>query len=509
MVLIIAVLIIIARVFFKLPNIESRVDSYSIPVVENSFWQQKIATNADRHPGLSGIKILASGADAFTMRILLIRQAEVSIDAQYYIWHNDLTGLLLLQEIKEAADRGVRVRLLLDDNGIDGLDSIISQLNQHEMIDIRLYNPFLIRRFKVINFTWDFFRLNRRMHNKAIVVDGVAAIIGGRNIGDEYFSTGLNPHYVDLDVLTIGEVLPAITDNFDLYFNSSVAIPVEQIINVKSSRNVENLLTTALKPLTATEQHRTYREALINSELAQAIKANNLSIEWTQVTLISDDPQKTLGIHSDDELMVHRLNAILESPKATVDIVTPYFVPGRAVKLFSDLTSRDVQVRILTNSFDANDVIPVHAGYAKYRKKLLKAGVGLYELKAAQVVKDNKSDMGIMGSSGASLHAKTFAVDGHLVFVGSFNFDPRSTMLNTEMGVVIESRELAGKIHNYFANSLHKEAYTLSLNKDNDIVWVEYESELQSNYYQNDPNSTSLQRMVLKIIGWLPIQKLL
>src|SRR5690606_37833762 len=252
--LIIVVLIVIARLFFKLPSIDARVDSTSLAVVENSFWAQKIAANSEAHPGLSGIKVLASGMDAFTMRMWLIKEAEVSIDGQYYIWHNDLTGLLLLQALKEAADRGVRVRLLLDDNGIDGLDGIISQLNQHELIDIRLYNPFVVRRFKIINFTWDLYRLNRRMHNKALIVDGVAAIIGGRNIGDEYFSTGLKPHYVDLDVLTIGEVIPSITNDFDLYFNSPVAIPAAQIIKTKKQIN-SNLLTATLTPLTDNEQY--------------------------------------------------------------------------------------------------------------------------------------------------------------------------------------------------------------------------------------------------------------
>ena len=474
-VLMIAVLIVIARLLFKLPSIENRVDSISLPVLENSFWSQKIAANSEAYPGLSGIKILASGMDAFTMRMLLIREAEVSIDAQYYIWHNDLTGLLLLQALKEAADRGVRVRLLLDDNGIDGLDGIISELNQHNLIDIRLYNPFVVRRFKIINFTWDLYRLNRRMHNKALIVDGVAAIIGGRNIGDEYFSTGLKPHYVDLDVLTIGQVIPSITDNFDLYFNSPVAIPTDLLIKPITQAN-DNLLTAALTPLTINKQYRNYRNALINSELAQGIKANNLNIEWTEVTMISDDPQKTLGIHSDNELMVYRLNAILESPQIRVDIVTPYFVPGKAVKLLTDLAASGVSVRVLTNSFQATDVVPVHSGYAKYRQELLKGGVDLYELKAEQAIKDKKSDMGIMGSSGASLHAKTFAVDGHLVFVGSFNFDPRSTMLNTEMGVVFESPDLAVKIHNHFDNTLYKEAYTLSLNNSNNIVWTEYQN---------------------------------
>lgn len=506
-VLFFAIFVVVARQLFPLPTFQHQSDSRSLPAPTFSPWAKYINTQAQQHPNLSGIKPLASGLDAFIMRLLLIKKAEVSIDAQYYIWHHDLTGLWLLQAIKEAADRGVRVRLLLDDNGIGGLDGIINQLNQHELIDIRLYNPFVFRRFKLINFTWDFFRLNHRMHNKAMIIDGLATIIGGRNIGDEYFNTGLNPHYNDLDVLTIGKVTADIADNFDLFYNSTLAIPAQHIIN--QTKVNKDLLGQAVTPLKQSQQYHTYRQAIINSELAQAIPNHDLVTTWSDVKLISDHPKKSLGSNRKDVLMVTRLSSILESPESKVDIVTPYFVPAKSVHLFANLAARGVKLRILTNSFEANDVIPVHAGYAKYRKPLLQAGIELYELKANHAIEENKADLGFLGSSSASLHAKTFAADDHLVFIGSFNFDPRSAHLNTEMGVVIDDPQLARDIHQHFQKDLHRQAYKLQLDEKGHITWLEYQSPGDTVEHHKDPNSTALQRMMLTLIGWLPIQKLL
>jgi len=505
--LLFALYVLVARQLFTLPSIENRLDSHVLTAPNTSPWAQYINKLAQQHPKQSGIKPLASGLDAFIMRLLLIEKAQVSIDAQYYIWHNDLTGLWLLQALQKAADRGVRVRLLLDDNGIDGLDAIIHQLNQHELIDIRLYNPFVVRQLKLINFSWDFFRLNHRMHNKAMIVDGLAAIVGGRNIGDEYFDTGLNRHYNDLDVLAIGQVIPDIAANFDLFYNSQLAIPADQII--KPNRTSSDFLGQVLKPLKKSQQFHAYQQAIIDSDLAQAIPNHDIVTTWSDVTLISDHPQKSLGVNRKDVLMVTRLSEILESPQTKVDIVTPYFVLAKSVNLFANLTARGVKVRILTNSFEANDVIPVHAGYAKYRKPLLKAGVQLYELKVNHAIEENKADLGFMGSSGASLHAKTFAVDERLVFVGSFNFDPRSARLNTEMGVVIDNPRLAQNIHKHFQQDLQRQAYRLELDQDGNIIWLEYQSPDDNKIYHEDPNSTALHRMMLTLIGWLPIQKLL
>lgn len=500
--------VVIARWVYALPSVNHNSDlSLSVHNDNTYLSQQFKALNSD-HQGLSGIKVLSKGKDAFTIRMFLINNAMQSIDAQYYIWHNDLTGLLMLSALKDAADRGVQVRLLLDDNGIDDLDEIIAELNQHELIDIRLYNPFVIRSIKMVNFTFDFFRLNRRMHNKALIVDGVAAVSGGRNIGDEYFGTGGNTQFVDLDILTVGQVVPSILENFDVFYNSEVSIPVDSMLEPKANNGRFNQLTIALSAFMDSDQFRGYIAAIKSSQFLQDIKAGQLIDEWTEVTMISDDPRKTLGIHYENELMVSRLNTILNSPKTKIDVVSPYFVPGDdGVDVFTNLAANGVDVRILTNAFEATDVVPVHSGYAKYRHQLLAAGVELFELKVQQV--NLERDLRILGSSASSLHAKTFAVDGQLAFIGSFNFDPRSTMLNTEMGVVVKSEKLAKRIHQHFDGTLPIDAYTLELNEANEIIWHEQLNDSANQVYTHDPNTSWLERAAITFLGLLPIEWLL
>ncbi len=505
--LIISTCIVVARWVFKLPVVDHSTDLKPTSVLADTYLSQQFKPVNANHQGLTGIKVLSDGMDAFTIRMFLIKHAMQSIDAQYYIWHKDLTGLLLLSALKEAADRGVQVRLLLDDNGIDGLDEIIAELNQHPLIDIRLYNPFMIRGFKVINFTFDFFRLNRRMHNKALIVDGVAAVSGGRNIGDQYFGTGEHAQFVDLDILTVGQVIPSMLENFAVFFNSEVSIPAELILHPTPSGTQFYHLANALSPFVDSEQFASYTSDIKSSQFLLDILNGQFIDEWTKVTMISDDPRKTLGIHYEDELMVTRLNAILDSPETKIDVVSPYFVPGDGVEVFTNLQAKGVNVRILTNAFEATDVVPVHSGYAKYRQQLLAAEVQLFELKAHQINKDK--GLGIVGSSASSLHAKTFAVDEQLTFIGSFNFDPRSTMLNTEMGVLIKSEKLANRIHQHFDDKLPNDAYTLSLNEANKIIWREKVSESTYLEHSNDPNSTWQQRAFIKLLGLLPIQSLL
>lgn len=502
--------VVIARWIFKLPKINHNHQKIELKQSITSALAENIQSLANNHQGKSGIRVLLDGIDAFTMRMELIKHAEVSIDAQYYIWHKDLTGLMTLSALKLAAERGVKVRLLLDDHGNEGLDEIMAEMDAHENISIRLYNPFVIRRFKLINFTFDFFRLNRRMHNKAMIVDQVAAVSGGRNIGDEYFSTGDNAQFVDLDVLTVGQVLPSMIENFDLFYNSPISMPVSKLIKPKHGKHKTTYLDEAFKFFKHTEQHQTFVDAIKSSEIAKDIKNRHLIDEWTNVTMISDDPSKSQGRFHDDELMISRLISILKSPQKKIDIVTPYFVPGDdGLKIFKYLESQGVDIRVLTNAFEATDVMPVHSGYTKYRLKLLKLGVQLFEFKAKQSDQNEKKYMGFMGSSASSLHAKTFAVDDKTVFIGSFNFDPRSTMLNTEMGVLIESEKIAMNIHQHFDSSLAATSYKLGLNDENDIVWFEALNNDEIEEHLLDPNSSWVQRLAMKILGFLPIQWLL
>lgn len=444
---------------------------------------------------------------------MLIAAARHTVDAQYYLWHADLTGTLLLGALRDAADRGVRVRLLLDDNGISGLDAILAELDAHPNVAVRLYNPFTLRPSrhgvsKFFGYGFDFRRLNRRMHNKSLTVDGVATISGGRNVGDEYFGTGPRSVYVDLDILAIGAVVDAVARDFARYWDARASFPAASFL--PSAPGTGSPLDEATARVEETARFRSYREAVENADTVQELVSGALSLEWTNVTFASDDPAKTLGSVGSDGLLVTRIDRLMNRVERRLDVISSYFVPGdRGVEEFERLEAAGVDVRILTNAMEATDVAPVHAGYAKYRRRLLEAGVELFEMKSENAQRDDRSDLGVAGSSGASLHAKTFAADGERIYVGSFNFDPRSANLNTELGFLIDSERLATRIHESFDDILADVAYRLRLDADGNIEWRERLPEGRERVYRTEPRTSLAQRALTTAIGWLPIQWLL
>lgn len=500
--------IIIARTLFPIPSLNDRpVGEPAAPSSEGALSERATAL-ADQHPGLSGFHLLPQGDVAFAARVLLAREASSTIDIQYYIWHRDLTGLLLLDELRQAAERGVRVRFLLDDNGIDGLDPILSELDSHPNMEVRLYNPFTVRSFKRSGYGFDFFRLNHRMHNKSFTVDGVATIGGGRNVGDEYFGTADASNYVDLDALVVGEIVQAVSDDFVRYWNSPSAFPIGTIVD--RDKSAGPALQPALTSAMTDPKLPAYRIRIEENETVARMVDGTLQFEWSHATLVSDPPSKTRGEASQSDLLAGQLTQLLGNIKARLDIVSPYFVPGeRGAAHLAELARRGVRVRILTNSQEATDVLPVHAGYAKYRKQLLRAGVELYELKAENAPETKRADVGLVGSSSASLHAKTFAVDERRSYVGSFNFDPRSVTLNTEMGFLISSSRISGDIHRSFDADVLDVAYSVSLDDEGNVRWSERETDGTEVLHEHDPNTSQGSRAAVKVIGWLPVQWLL
>lgn len=500
---ILAIAIIAARLIFPAPSSTDHKRSTALPPAKTGNLARVLDEIGKDYKGLTGIAPLRNGMDAFTARILLANAATTSIDVQYYIWRPDMTGHLLLKALLRAADRGVRVRMLLDDNGIDRLDQLLASLDAHPNIEVRLYNPFVLRRFKRLSFAFDFFRLNHRMHNKAFTVDNRASILGGRNIGDEYFGTGINPLQIDLDVLAIGGVVPEIAADFDRYWNSDPVYPAAEILG----KLVDNgLMAKALDAFQSEPSFNRYRPFLDDADIAAPISRGDLVFEWTDVVLISDDPAIGFEPIPRSELFVSRLLAAVGPIRQRFDGVTPYFVPGAAgVTALGDLQASGVSVRILTNSLEATDSLPVHAGYAKRREGLLRAGIGLFEMRAQAGGPSSNDILGPFGSSGTHLHAKTFAVDGDRVFVGSFNFDPRSMTLNTEMGLLIQSTRMAEMMHDAFDEGLSDLAWR--------VVWQEGKPTWTNSSVQAttriEPGATLPKRMVLTIIGWLPVEWLL
>jgi len=453
------------------------------------------------NPGKSGVHPLDNARDAFAVRVLLAHAAERSLDVQYYIWRTDTTGGLLCEALWQAAERGVRVRLLLDDNNTRGMDEALAALDAHPNIEVRLFNPYANRSFRLGELVGSFARVNRRMHNKSFTADNQVTIVGGRNVGDEYFGADTPVAFDDLDVVAVGAVVSEVSASCEAYWASESADPAASLIRESSATAAQ--VRTAWAKLNEDPAARKYVEALRATPLVKQLLARSLPLEWAPARVVSDDPSKVLHPpERTEEHMLPRLVAALGEPVRQLDLVSPYFVPTRnGTAALRTLAERGVKVRVLTNSLAATDVAPVHAGYAKYREELLRGGVRLYELKPSPTEKSQSRSIG--GSSDASLHAKTFAVDRSRIFVGSFNFDPRSARLNTEMGVVAESAALAAQLSDALDRDLPRDAYEVQL-VEGKIQWIDGNVR-----HTSEPGAGLLKRLWIGFLSLLPIEWLL
>ena len=487
----------------NLPGTHDYELSTHLPPDPASPLAQAIFPQNEAHPGLSGVYLLQDGVDAFVARLSLAEAAQKTLDVQYYIWHNDISGHLLFQSMLKAAERGVRVRLLLDDNNTQGLDPLLLALTQHPNIEVRLFNPFMQRNFRPVAYLSDFSRLNRRMHNKSFTADGVVSIVGGRNIGDEYFGAGDGVMFADLDVAATGPVVAAIQTDFDRYWRSESTYAAERIL--APNNTAAAALNTDASPDAATQG---YLKRLRESDFAAQLLQNTITLTWAPATLFSDDPAKGLGKALPDNTVIAHITPLMDSAQHELMIVSPYFVPTRkGTDMLSAIAQRGVNVAVLTNSLAATDVGVVHAGYAKYRRDLLANGVRLFELKPEATITDAEKGA-IGGSSGASLHAKTFTVDGRYVFVGSFNMEPRSATLNTEMGLVFDHPQLAQHISQNLHQHVAEHTYAVMLDKHDKLQWRTQENGRQLTL-DTEPQSGPIQRIGLWMMSKLPIEHLL
>ena len=469
-----------------------------------------------QHPGLTGIHTLDEAQLAFAARVLLVRGARVSLDLQSYIWHHDTSGLLLLEEVRQAADRGVRVRLLLDDNGIAGLDAVLTALAGHALISVRLFNPFVIRRPKAIGYLLDFRRLNRRMHNKSFTADCQFTIVGGRNIGDEYFGAGEKSLFADLDVFVAGAAVADVAADFERYWLSESAWPATQILPAATDDGLD-VFSAQIATLLHTPLAKDYASAVRN-DVVQRLVAGELALEWAPATLFSDDPAKGLGMVAESQLLGPLLAAAIGEPRHDLALVSAYFVPtGAGVKAFAAMAADGTRVQVMTNALQTTDVAMVHAGYSHSRKPLLRAGVRLWEMKGGKPDKRVKLRLRrrrheqkvgtIFRSNGSALHAKTFTVDRQRLFVGSFNFDPRSLRLNTELGLIIDSPVLAGRLQDMFRDDVAGYAYEVRL-AGNRLQWIE-RTDGGDIVHCHEPGTGPLQRAIMALLSHLPVKWLL
>jgi putative cardiolipin synthase len=463
--------------------------------------------------GTSGVVSINVPLDAFAVRVALIRAAERSLDIQYYIWHGDTSGMMLLDEVRRAADRGVRVRMLLDDNGIPGLDDELAVLDAHPAIEVRIFNPFVHRRFKLLGLLTDFRRLNRRMHNKSLTVDDVATIVGGRNIGNAYFGGDPTLAFADLDVLAVGDVARDVGAAFDAYWESAPAHRASATIRPASAGDAGSMRKRLIL-MSDSALGRTLTDATTHQTVVDDVLDGRPALDWVRARVVVDPPAKIEAAVETTvpDSLVAQLARALGPAERELDLVSSYFVPGRAgAEALARFARRGVRVRIVTNSLATSDVAAVHAGYARRRAGLLRAGVRLYELRPDAGVAPTavtRSWLPLRGSSGASLHGKTFALDRERIFVGSFNIDPRSIRLNTEMGLVIESVAMAASLSEALDRHLADVAYEVRLAADGRIEWAEH-TETGEIIHRREPKAGAARRIGVRMLSWLPIEWLL
>ncbi len=468
-------------------------------------------------PGLSGFRLMPLGAYSLDARVELARRATQSLDLQYYQIHNDRTGHLLLRQLRDAALRGVRVRLLVDDLYTTGGDPLFVGLAAFPNVEVRLFNPFCCGRggllSKYASSLLDIGRLNHRMHNKLFIADSAVVVAGGRNIADEYFMRSMTDNFVDLDALIVGAVVPQLVNIFDTYWNSPHVFPVQAIVRTGSSddelrRQFERLvgegdqmMAVALPPV----------DILGYGPVSEDFDGGRLGLHWGRASAFADSPDKVAATSDEMARSMSVSMSVLDLVSAAqrdVVLSSPYFVPGpMGVQAFGELTRRGVKVTVLTNSLAANDEPLVHTGYARYREALLRLGVDLYELSPTRVGRNQRLHW--PGASLGRLHAKLAVVDRELVFVGSMNLDPRSASKNTELGIVVESPELAKEVLRVIHISKLQSAYRLQFGADGrSLMWATMDDEGEV-LLDAEPDTTLFLRVQnLLLAPFVPEQQL-
>lgn len=420
------------------------------------------------NPGPSGFYALVRGSEGFGARLRLIERAEKTIDAQYFLMKGDTAGKVFAGSLLAAADRGVRVRFLLDDIFTTVRDKELKLIDAHPNIEVRLYNPVSRFGIKSLNFLFDFRRANRRMHNKSFIVDNQVSIVGGRNIADEYFELKPEGEFMDFDVIALGPIAADVSEQFDLYWNDERTLPIEAF----RSRFTEEDLQQAREEIGEEMGDlgaSVYRDA-VETELLVDLTSGKRNLHSAPAEVITDDPKKLVSrIDLEHQILVQELAKAVQEADEEVIVVTPYLVPGKAgVEFWRSITAKGVRVLILTNSLASNNHTAVHSGYAGYRKKLLDAGVELYEARANAVA---AASAGNSDAEALTLHTKAMLMDRKRLFVGSLNLDPRSREINSEMGLLIDSEEMGAELADRLLAALPELAYRVKRDERGRLRW--------------------------------------
>lgn len=494
------------------PKTESR----ALDHPETTALGRVVEPRAQEHRGLSGFRLVARGSDGFALRAEMVDAAQRTIDAQYFVFQSDASGLLLQDALLRAAKRGVRVRILIDDTQAEGQNDHILLLAAESKIDVRLYNPFAYRGsigfIRATEFLLNASRLNYRMHNKLLIVDNEIGLAGGRNVGDEYFETGKQYQFGDYDIFAMGPIVRDLSASFDTYWNSALSIPAEAVLGKAPGgpglEALEHKLATNRSNQSATELAQRADEG---APLDRLLESDH-KVVWAKAEAIYDSPDKADSESAEhtDATLRRRIMQTARAVRKELVVVSPYFIPGDSgMRLFDDLRKRGVRVRVLTNSLASTDVPLVHAAYSHYRRPLLADGVELYEARPVPGAPHERGGMLKAPSAGQfALHAKVFVFDRQRIFIGSANFDRRSSRLNTEFGLLIDSPELAQQVIERFETIAQPaNSYVLALSKTAIVPQIVWRTEENGRpiEYTHEPDDDGLRVLKAEFLSWLPL----
>jgi putative cardiolipin synthase len=501
--------------------------SYAFTDTDETTLGVKAKTLLGEDTENSAINLIGEGTDAFLTRLILLSLAERSLDVQYFIWKSDLIGKLLFDGMIKAADRGVRIRILLDDSTLDAeTRANIFAMGQHENIEVRIYNPFSSDGSKAGAAITDGSRVNRRMHNKSFTIDGQYTVVGGRNIENNYFSANVRSNYSDLDVVAVGPVVKEVSKQYDLYWNSDMAVPAYVFTDNKATLKDLERVRGEMAEFREAKRGSDYALDIHDSKPYKRIVKGLVGVEDESIyrgkaKVVYDYPDKTKGKSREETVyLATMLLPHIERIENTFELVSPYFVPDEAaIEYLIAMVDRGVKVRVITNSLASTDGIMAQTGYARHRIEMLKGGIELYELKPSAKTGEGRS-LRQSSEAKSALHAKTYIFDRREVYIGSFNFDPRSANINTELGVVCEIPEMAEFVaENIFDEHLQRNTYEVKLiteMKDDDgdevympedrVVWIEETRDGKEIVYDEQPETSVWRRFTLGLYSTLPIE---
>ncbi|VAW79130.1 Cardiolipin synthase, ClsC [hydrothermal vent metagenome] len=493
-----------------------------------SRLEKSVLKQIDEHSHKNGFYFIATGVEAFSTLTGLISSAERSIDLQSFLYHDDRTGRLLAYKLLQAADRGVRVRILLDDFFSSSKISLLATLNAHRNIEVRFFNPISTSRWaRPLAFIAKFRKVTRRMHNKAFIVDRHVAIIGGRNVGDVYYAMRDDYQFTDLDVLSVGPVVKSISTSFNTFWTSRwavAAVSYNQYDRTSNGSKVVKKKLTQLRVNAKKLQRSSFMKAVKRSGVVRKLRHANLSLLWSNSRLMYDPPEKVRGRRKHrKKYLMNQLMPYLAQARSEVLIITPYFIPSRSgLRWIKRLRKKGVKVTILTNSFASNDIPFAYIGYERYRRKVLEMGVELYEFKPTAETKRRKTYKWLKSIPRSGLHAKLIIIDGEKMIIGSPNINPRSRNLDTEIAIMVNSTEIAEKMSALFSKLIKPvNSYRVVLRKrvndwkeaddpnvsdeDEQLVWKTNKQGKQVQYRQ-EPNTGLFEHLGILFIGLLPIE---